>query len=382
MNTAARQRAPLLGWMDCLADRPGCGSCALLEREELGVAELCEVVALPQSTVSRHLKALSGGRLGGLPPRRDAASLYRLAPRMPTAGGPQLWALARAERAAGRCRGQDRCGWRPCSRGSDGAAAFFAGAGRGWDALRAEVYGRALRAPRRCWPCSRRRGRWPTWAAAPARSPPRSRRACAGWSASTGRPPCSAARRRIERLGNVELHRGRARGAAARRRASCDAALLVLVLAYLADPGPVLAEAARMLRPGGRLVVVGRRPPRRRGAAPPDGPGPPGVRARRAAPPCAARPASSAPTVRSLPPEPGARGPGLVVCDRGRAESRPAPAATQHGTEEPCPHRPRRRRPRAQGRPDPCRSTTGSRTSSWPTGAARRSSWPRRRCPA
>ena len=38
--------------------------------------------------------------------------------------------------------------------------------------------------------------------------------------------------------------------------ASCDAALLVLALAYLTDPLPALREAARILKPAGRLVVV------------------------------------------------------------------------------------------------------------------------------
>ncbi|MDX1681999.1 MAG: methyltransferase domain-containing protein, partial [Phycisphaeraceae bacterium] len=37
---------------------------------------------------------------------------------------------------------------------------------------------------------------------------------------------------------------------------TCDAALMLLVLAYLNDPAAALAEAARVIRPGGRLVVV------------------------------------------------------------------------------------------------------------------------------
>src|SRR5439155_8915414 len=37
---------------------------------------------------------------------------------------------------------------------------------------------------------------------------------------------------------------------------SLDAALLVLVLHYLPDPARVLAEAARALAPGGRLLIV------------------------------------------------------------------------------------------------------------------------------
>jgi len=37
---------------------------------------------------------------------------------------------------------------------------------------------------------------------------------------------------------------------------SADGALLLLALTYVAEPLPVLQEAARILRPGGRAVVV------------------------------------------------------------------------------------------------------------------------------
>jgi ubiquinone/menaquinone biosynthesis C-methylase UbiE len=36
----------------------------------------------------------------------------------------------------------------------------------------------------------------------------------------------------------------------------CDAALLLLTLSYAAEAAPVLAEMARILRPGGRAVIV------------------------------------------------------------------------------------------------------------------------------
>ena len=37
---------------------------------------------------------------------------------------------------------------------------------------------------------------------------------------------------------------------------ACDGALLLLALTYVEDPAAVLSEAARVLRPGGRLVVT------------------------------------------------------------------------------------------------------------------------------
>src|SRR3954471_11186861 len=49
---------PLLAWMDCLADPMRLRLLRILERHELGVADLCDILQTPQSTVSRHLKLL------------------------------------------------------------------------------------------------------------------------------------------------------------------------------------------------------------------------------------------------------------------------------------------------------------------------------------
>src|SRR5687767_505537 len=56
-----RTRNPdaLLAWMGGLADETRLRLVRLLERHELSVAELCEILQLPQSTVSRHLKVLA-----------------------------------------------------------------------------------------------------------------------------------------------------------------------------------------------------------------------------------------------------------------------------------------------------------------------------------
>ena len=52
--------APLLGWMEGLADETRLRLLHLLDREELSVQELCGVLRMPQSTVSSHLKTLLG----------------------------------------------------------------------------------------------------------------------------------------------------------------------------------------------------------------------------------------------------------------------------------------------------------------------------------
>jgi ubiquinone/menaquinone biosynthesis C-methylase UbiE len=64
-----------------------------------------------------------------------------------------------------------------------------------------------------------------------------------------------AARRSTAGFANVELHEGRLEALPLADEA-CDAALLVLGLSYVPDPAPVLAEMLRVLRPGGRGVVV------------------------------------------------------------------------------------------------------------------------------
>jgi ArsR family transcriptional regulator len=64
-----------------------------------------------------------------------------------------------------------------------------------------------------------------------------------------------AAQRRTAGLANVELRKG-ALEALPIDDASVDGALLVLALSYVEHAAPVLRELARILRPGGRAVVV------------------------------------------------------------------------------------------------------------------------------
>ena len=59
MVKTAGQVELLMGWMGSLADPTRLRLLRLLEQHELGVAELCDILQLPQSTVSRHLKLLA-----------------------------------------------------------------------------------------------------------------------------------------------------------------------------------------------------------------------------------------------------------------------------------------------------------------------------------
>ena len=75
MVKIASQPDTLLAWMDCLADPMRLRLLRILERHELGVADLCDVLQAPQSTVSRHLKLLLDQALGAKPPPRHEPSL-------------------------------------------------------------------------------------------------------------------------------------------------------------------------------------------------------------------------------------------------------------------------------------------------------------------
>src|SRR5690606_12337036 len=64
-----------------------------------------------------------------------------------------------------------------------------------------------------------------------------------------------AARVRLAGRGNVELRRGELE-ALPIKEGALDAAVLFLVLPYLAEPAAALTEVARVLRPGGRVLIA------------------------------------------------------------------------------------------------------------------------------
>jgi SAM-dependent methyltransferase len=254
MELAAARPGGLLGWMEGLADPTRLRLLHVLERHELGVAGLCEVLQLPQSTVSRHLKILSSQ--GWIEVRRQGANrLYRMSAEVDPAAR-RLWRVARGESERWATLQQDQLRLERILRERRGAAEdFFAGAAADWDRLRAEWYGTgfgtsalvSLLPP--SWTvadlgCG-------TGAVAAALAPAVARVVGVDRSADMLR----AARRRTAGLDNVELRRGALEELPV-EDATCDAALLVLSLGWVDDPARALAEAARVVRPGGRLALV------------------------------------------------------------------------------------------------------------------------------
>ena len=65
---------PILDALGALSDATRCRMLLVLERHELTVGELADVLQLPQSTVSRHLKVLAD--TGWVGSRREATSRF------------------------------------------------------------------------------------------------------------------------------------------------------------------------------------------------------------------------------------------------------------------------------------------------------------------
>src|SRR6187431_3282066 len=107
MNEIARRPEALLSWMGILSDPTRLRLLRLLERHELGVAELCDVLQLPQSTVSRHLKILSDQNW--VRSRRQGTNhLYRTILDEIDAPARKLWVFAREQIDAWSAVKQDR----------------------------------------------------------------------------------------------------------------------------------------------------------------------------------------------------------------------------------------------------------------------------------
>ena len=226
-----------------------------LERQELTVAELCAVLQAPQSTVSRHLKALLDS--GWVTARAEGTSrLYRSGRDAMEPAAKRLWQLVREQVAESAAAAQDahRLEGILAERRTKSEEFFTSSAGQ-WDRLREELFGSTFHLHALLGLLD------DGWVVGDL--------GCGGGQVSELLAPCvarviavddsaamlQAARRRLRGLDTVELRRGRLEELPI-DDGVLDAATCVLVLHHVPDPGRALAEAARVLRPGGRLLVV------------------------------------------------------------------------------------------------------------------------------
>lgn len=245
----------VLGWMNALADGTRVRALRLLEQYELTVADLCSVLQLPQSTVSRHLKLL--GDEGWVTARPDGTSrLYQMAKGDLDPAARRLWNLVREQAAQARSTGHDdgRLASILAARQSR-SQAFFSSAVGHWDRLRREMFGERfdLLALAGLLDDSWTLGDLGcgTGQISEAIAP------FVGQviAVDSSRAMLKAARQRLDGLAQIDLRHGQLDDLPI-SDGVLDAAVICLALHHTADPPSVLREAARCLRPGARILIV------------------------------------------------------------------------------------------------------------------------------
>lgn len=253
--TAPDPTQHLIAYMSTLADAARIRILHLLAEQSLLVSDLGDVLQLPQSTVSRHLKQLSDQ--GWLVSRREGTShLYRMLTEELDPIAKQLWEIARRQTQDQPAIAQDRLRLASvrAARQRD-SRSFFAGAARDWDRLRGELFGTsfsteallALIDPELTVAdlgCGT--------GAVVQQLAPHVKRVI---GVDNSREMLAAARQRVGELTNVSLECGDL-VKLPMPDGVVDAALMILSLSYAADVQQALQEARRILRPKGKLVLV------------------------------------------------------------------------------------------------------------------------------
>jgi len=258
-------RAPvILDHLASLADATRARILLLLDRQELTVTELCTVMQLPQSTVSRHLKALSDA--GWVTSRAEGTSNAYAMTRPSTGGSDdpdaldgtarRLWLLVREQVGSTLAAAQDarRLQTTLANRRTKSQEFFSSSAGQ-WDRVRDELFGDRFHLAALAAFCR------PDWVigdlgcgtgqVSAALAPFVARVVAVDASAAM----LQAAKKRVHGLANVDLRRGELE-ALPIDDARLEAATLMLVLHHVPQPERALEEVARVLKPGGRLVLV------------------------------------------------------------------------------------------------------------------------------
>jgi ArsR family transcriptional regulator len=240
--------------LSALSDATRSRMLLLLERHELTVSDLCSILQLPQSTVSRHLKTLADAEW--VSSRRDGTSrYYTLALDERNASTRRLWSVLRDQVAHSVGADQDARRLKGVlARRQAKSEEFFASAAGQWDRLRQELFGRA--SALHALPALLNR-EWivgdlgcGTGETSAAIAPFVARVIAVDRSGDM----LHAARRRLRDQPNVDIRRGELETLPIDDRA-LDAAILMLVLHHTPDPAAVLKEAARVLRRGGALLL-------------------------------------------------------------------------------------------------------------------------------
>ncbi|HTR76772.1 MAG TPA: metalloregulator ArsR/SmtB family transcription factor [Gemmatimonadaceae bacterium] len=248
-------RAPFLESLTALADPTRSRILLLLERHELTVGELCTALRLPQSTVSRHLKLLMDDQW--LVVRGDGTSRY-YSMKVEGLDAPlrDLWTVVRAQLVDSETAARDvQRAENVIEKRQSKMRVFFSNAAAQWDELRTEMIGARtdllamLEFLDERWVvgdlgCG-------TGHVAAALAP------CVAHviAVDESGPMLTAARERLAPFDNVELQEGTIE-ALPIDDATLDVATLFLVAHFISDPERAIGAIRRVLKPGGRLVIV------------------------------------------------------------------------------------------------------------------------------
>jgi ArsR family transcriptional regulator len=245
----------MLEHMAVLSDPLRCRMVLVLERNELTVSELCAVLQLPQSTVSRHLKTL--GDNGWVTSRRDGTSrYYSVSFDDLDAGARRLWPIIREQLSSTSAADQDERRLKSIlARRRSRSAAFFSSASGQWDHLREELFGSGFHLQALIALVD------PTIVVGDL--------GCGTGQISRVLAPhvlrviavdsspdmLHAARARSKGISNLDFRLGSLE-ALPMEDGELDATIMALVLHHVPDPARALAESARVLKPGGRALVI------------------------------------------------------------------------------------------------------------------------------
>lgn len=241
--------------LTALADSTRSRMLLLLDRHELTVGDLAAALQLPQSTTSRHLKILSDE--GWLVSRAEGTSRrYRVASSRLDEPARGLWQLVRAQVEHTPQAAQDTHRLQGVlSARRSRQAAFFESAAARWDTTRGEMIGQ----------------RTDLLAMLSLLDPATviGDLGCGTGHVAEALTPCVA---RVVAVDESEAMLATARARLAGATAvdfrvgaleqlpvadgELDAAVMMLVAHYLPDPALAIAEASRVLRDGGRFVLV------------------------------------------------------------------------------------------------------------------------------
>jgi len=252
---AAAPQVTVLDRLSVLADPTRSRILLLLDRHELTVGELCTIMQLPQSTVSRHLKLLADD--AWLVARGDGTSrFYKMVASRLDVETKALWSLVRTQMSGSPSAIQDaRRATGVLAKRRDKALIFFRDSAETWDKMRADMIGARTDLLALLDLLDEQ------WVVGDL--------GCGAGHITDALAPCVAkviavdesgpmlgvAKQRLEEHANVDLRVGTIE-ALPIDDGMLDAAVLFLVAHFITDPSKVMHEVRRVLKPGGRLLIV------------------------------------------------------------------------------------------------------------------------------